>query len=171
MGELFAAGAFHRSSHERDVVADVVADQHRVGADEVDEGRQHSIDCRGPHHHGLGDPGEDCDLGRDRPARVDEGLVGTEALASPQLDGPDLGDRTVLCGTAGGFDVKHDERDLMQRCTQVVEGSLLRWERGCSGRWLNFCEQMFVHGGVTMPERLFACQVFDDRRFAVTPLS
>ena len=75
-------------------------------------------------HHRLGDAGEHGDLGRDGRTRVDEGLERAEALAAAQLDRADLGDGARRRRAAGGLEVDHAERDVVQRRAEVVEAAL-----------------------------------------------
>ena len=50
-----------------------------------------------------------------------------EPLAAAELDRADLGDAAVGRGAAGGLEVQHAERDLVERGAQVVEA------RACMG--------------------------------------
>ena len=106
---------------EAEVERGVVGDQHRA-AGELEERRQDRADAgrRGDHHRG--DPGEHADVGRDLPARVDQGLELAEHLAAADLHRADLGDRAVLRRAAGGLEVDDDEGDVGQRRAQVVDG-------------------------------------------------
>ena len=80
--------------------------------------------CGASYDHRIADPGQDGDLRRDRPARIDQGGEFAEHLTAPDLDRADLGDRLGLRGTAGGFQVHHHEGDLAQRLTELVEAVL-----------------------------------------------
>ena len=121
-----------RGVEERDVEADVVADDHRV-ADELEQRGEHLFDARRGQHHRLGDAGEHGDERRDRHAGVDERLEAAEAFAAAQLHRADLGDRAVARRGAGGLEVDDDERDLGEGLPEVVEGGLPLPRGGCGG--------------------------------------
>ncbi len=93
--------------------------------------RQHRADARRRTDEGIGQPGEQRDLGRDGSAGVDERLERPEELAAAYLDGTDLGDLVVGSMAARGFEVEHAERDIAQRGAQFVERTLHPVE--CSG--------------------------------------
>jgi hypothetical protein len=123
-GERGPLGALAGRAEEPDVEADVVADDHRV-ADEVDQRAEHRLDawCRATSTSDS--PVSIADLRRDRPAGVHEGLERAEALAATDLDRPDLGDAVVVAVAARRLEIDDAERDVVQRCPQVVERSLM----------------------------------------------
>ncbi len=92
--------------------------------DELQERRQHGADPRCVVHHRIGDPGQDGDLRRDRPAGVDQGRELAEHLTAPDLHRPDLGDGLRQRRSTGGLQVDHDEGDLTQWLAQFVEAAL-----------------------------------------------
>ena len=57
---------------------------------------------------------------------VDQGLERAEALAAAHLHRADLGDAAVARRAAGGLEVDHAERDVVQRGAEVVEASAAR---------------------------------------------
>ena len=116
-------GTRQRGVEEADVVPDVVAHEDGV-AEELEEARQHLVDARGRHHHRLGDAGEHGDLGRDRHARIDQGLERAQALAAAKFDRPHLGDGPVEGRPPGGLYVDDAERRLAERHPQVFERPL-----------------------------------------------
>ena len=71
-----------------------MADEDRA-ADELDERRQHGLDAWRRRTIASVMPGEHGDGRRDGAARVDEGVERPQALAAPELDGADLGDRVL----------------------------------------------------------------------------
>ena len=107
-----------------DVEARVVRDQHRP-ADEFQERGQHGRDGGCVVDHGIGDPGEHDDLRRNRPARVDQSGELAEYFTASDLDRPELGDRLGGRRPSGGFQIHHDERDITERITQLVEAVLM----------------------------------------------
>ena len=123
VGEPRPARACERGVQEAHVEADVVAHDDGV-ARELEERWQHRVDGRRGHDHGLGDPGEHGDLGRDLHARVHERLEGAQALAAAQLDRAHLGDRAGGGRPARRLQVDDAERDVAERRTQVVERAL-----------------------------------------------
>ena len=76
---------------EAQVERSVVRDEHAV-AGELEERRKDRVDARRGGHHGVRDAGEHGDEGRDRLARIDEGLEFADDLAAANLHGADLGD-------------------------------------------------------------------------------
>jgi len=112
-----------RRLQEPQVEPDVVPDNDR-GPDELEERRQYRLYPGSREHHGLGDAGQDRDLGRYPDAGIDQRLERAEALAAPQLDRPDLGDGVTGGRGAGGFEVEHAEGDLVEWHAQVVEAPL-----------------------------------------------
>ncbi len=72
----------------------------------------------------MGDPGQNRDEGRDRHARIHQGVEPALHLAAPVADRPDLGDPQVGGDAPGGLDVEHAERHLRQVSPHVVEGAL-----------------------------------------------
>ena len=119
------AGLLAGRPQEPQVERGVVRHQHGV-AGELQERRQHAGDARGVGHHGVGDPGQHRDEGRDGGLRVDQRLELAEHHAAADLDGADLGDRAGQRGAAGGLQVDHHEGDLAQRGAELVEGRLER---------------------------------------------
>ena len=71
-------------------------------------------------------PGQHGDGRRDRPLGIDHGVEGAEALAAPHLDRSDLADAVVVRRTSRGLEVEDAERDVDQRCAEVVEAGLPR---------------------------------------------
>ena len=59
------------------------------------QGAEHRLDAGRGADHGVGQPGEDRDLGWDRAARVDQRVERAEALAAADLDHADLGDHVL----------------------------------------------------------------------------
>ena len=104
-----------------------MGDEHGV-TEELEEGPEDRLDPRSVAHDRVGQPGEHGDLRRDRPAGVDQGVEGAEALSTAELDHADLGDHVVGAIAAGGLEVEHAERGLAQRCAEFVEAAL---EREC----------------------------------------
>ena len=156
VGEASSAVAFERGVGEREVVADVVAHEHGVvAADEIEERGQDRFDAWRSIDHLLGDAGEHRDLRWNRSTGIHEGLVGAETVATAQLHGADLGDATVGRLAAGGLDVEHDERDLVQGRAEIVEGSLTRFGGRSFRGGLRRREQVFGHRSATVPERAF----------------
>jgi hypothetical protein len=113
---------------EPQIEAHVVAHDHGR-ADELEERRQHGVDLRSREHHGLGDAGQHGDLRRYPDARVHQRLERAQALAAPQLHRAHLGDLGIRRGRAGGLQVEHAERHLMEGDAQVVEAALHRAAR------------------------------------------
>ncbi len=110
-------------AEEREVEADVVADDHRV-ADEFLERRQDGPDAGCLVDDRVGQAGEHGDLGRDGAPRVDERLERAEELAAADLDRTDLGDLVVVAVATGGFEVDHTERDIAQWRAEFIERTL-----------------------------------------------
>ncbi len=108
---------------EGEVEADVVTHDHCV-PDELEERGERLVDPGGVDHHGLCDPGQDGDRGWDRQPGVDQCLEGPQQIAAPVLDGSDLGDGATEWGATCGLQVEHAERDVEQRCRQLVEAGL-----------------------------------------------
>ena len=129
------------------IETDVVPDDHS-SVNKLQQRWHHCFDARCPHHHGLGYPGEDCDLWWDRGSWVDQCLVGTEALTAAKFDRTNFGDRTVGCRSTGCFQVYDDESDLVQGSTEVFE-ALLVYER------------LFEHSK-TLPEHMFVVKDCSD---------
>jgi hypothetical protein len=117
------AGPVERGGQEGQVEPHVVAD-HDAAAEELQQGRQDRLDRRSLPHHRPGDAGQERDRGRDVPARIDHGLQRSQALAAAQLDHAHLGDAAVGRGRAGGLEVEHAERDLVERCAKIVDRAL-----------------------------------------------
>ena len=117
-------GALDGVTQEREVEADVVADDHRVADELVERGEDGSDPWRLVNDR-VGQPGEHRDLRRDRPTWVDERLERAEELAAAHLDGADLGDLVVGAVAAGGLEVDHAERHIAQRGAEFIERTLL----------------------------------------------
>ena len=110
---------------EPDVEGRVVRDEDRP-ARELQEAGQDLRDAGCADHHRGRDAGQHRDERRHRTARVDERLELPEDLASSHLDGADLGDRARARGAARRLEVDDHERDVRQRCTELVERELHR---------------------------------------------
>ena len=119
------AGPRRGGLEEADVERGVVRDEHGA-AGELEEAGQHLLDRRGADQHRGGDPGQHLDERRHRAAGVHERLELAEDLAAAHLDRPDLGDRAVRGGAAGGLQVDDDERDVRQRRPDVLQAELDR---------------------------------------------
>ncbi len=123
--QRLAVGAMTRRTQEADVEADVVADDHRV-ADEVDQASPRHRSMRGaPATRTSESPVSTVICGGMARPGFDERLERPEALATADLDGADLGDHVVVAVAAGGLEVDDAERDVVQRCAQIVERSLV----------------------------------------------
>ncbi len=107
-------------AQESEIERDVVADEHGV-AQEVDQRAEDGLDARRVAHDGVAQPCEHRDLGRDRPARVDQRVKGAEALAAADLDHADLGDHVVVPAAARGLEVEHAERGVAEGDAPLVE--------------------------------------------------
>ncbi len=117
-------------AEEREVEADVVADDDRV-ADELVERRQHRTDPGCLVDDGVGQSGQHRDLRRDRPARVDEGLERAEELTATDLDRADLGDLVIGPVPTGRLEIEDTERHVTQRRPEFIERTL--HQLPCSG--------------------------------------
>ena len=109
---------------KRQVEADVVAHDHRVPPDELEERGEHGGDAGSGANHGFGDAGEIGDGRRDGLVGVHHRLEGAEALAPAELDGANLGDGGRRRRHARGLEVDDDERDVTQRRPELVERPL-----------------------------------------------
>ena len=122
--EPSVAEALSRGPEEREVEAHVVTDQHRPRR-KLEERREDGVDGGCRTHHPLGDTREIGDLRRDGHTRIDQCLERAKALAAPDLHRADFGDPAPRRGAAGGLEVDDTERDLGQRRSHVVEGTLM----------------------------------------------
>ena len=84
-------GSGARRAEKADVEGGVVRGEH-APAGEVEEARQHRADRGSEVDHGIGDAGQGDDVGRDQPARVDQGGELAADLPAAQPDRADLGD-------------------------------------------------------------------------------
>ena len=84
-------------------------------AGEVEEAGQDRADRGGEGDHGVGDAGQGDDVGRDQPARVDQGGELAADLAAAQPDRADLGDAVRVRRPSRGLHVHHDEVQRPER--------------------------------------------------------
>jgi hypothetical protein len=122
---------------EADVERRVVGDQHGP-AGEVVEHREHRVD-RGCGRDCCGrDAGQGRDERGDGDAGIDERLELTGDHAPLSSHCADLGDGAIARRATGGLEVDHDEVDVAQWGTQVVETGLRAGGAGATGqreRW------------------------------------
>ena len=112
--------AGERGAQEPEVERGVVGDEHGV-AEEVDQRAEHGLDARRGGDDGIGEAGQHGDLGRDRPAGIDQRVERAEALAAAHLDDADLGDHVVVAVAARGLEIEDAERRVGERHAAVVE--------------------------------------------------
>ncbi len=110
-------------AQEAHVERGVVRDEDRATG-ELGKARHDAGDARRRCDHRVGDAGEDRDERRDRLAGVDERLELSDDLPPADLDGADLRDRAGGGAPASRLQVDDDERDLAQRCAELVERAL-----------------------------------------------
>ncbi|GAB3169265.1 hypothetical protein GCM10027059_33790 [Myceligenerans halotolerans] len=113
-----------RGLEEADVERRIVCHQHRV-VRELQEARQHLFEVRRRGDHGVRDPGQPRDEGRDRLPGIDQGLELAQLLPAAHLHGPDLRDPALARTGPGGLEVDHDERDVPQGRPQLLERGLI----------------------------------------------
>ena len=80
----------------------------------------HSLDRGSIYHHFIGDIGQLCYDGRDRPLWIDEGLPGFADLFPIKTNRSDLNDRVFSGIQTGGFNIQSDNGVHSQDYTRGV---------------------------------------------------